>query len=227
MRPAQGALQAAALFPVLCVAWGGLLEPNLYGLSPFSPSSSQWKSAVTSSNASASYQITGRDVTKPFPSAEMEGWTINITAVDLSPLELGWDLKVMAPPSLYSKVDPDTVANEAMAQNVRNSNGLVITNVDPSWFFCTFISLSGNSFSNNSQSNNPDNKATKPDGDCSPFLSQNCIDAIEKKASTSYSIIGDIPVNQYGARGHCRGFDLPKECGDPYWDFGGDVWNRK
>ncbi|OAA62963.1 hypothetical protein ISF_04839 [Cordyceps fumosorosea ARSEF 2679] len=226
MRPTPVGSLSAALLPTLCAAWGGLLEPNGLGLSPFDPGSKQWIDAVASSNASASYKVTGRDVTKPFPGSEMDGWTINVTAVDLTPFELGWDLKIMAPPSLYSKVDPDSIANKTVAQNVRNANGLVIANVDPSWFFCTFISISGSTFGNSSQSNNPENKETRPDGDCSPFLSQSCIDAIEKTASTSYATTDSLPVNPYGARGDCRGFGLPKECGHAYWDFGGDFWNR-
>lgn len=226
MRVIREGLLLGALLPVLCTAFGGILEPG-GGLYPISAGMKQWKNAVAWSNASASYTITGRDVTKPFPSSEMDGWTINITAVDLSPFELGWDLKIMAPPSLYSRVDPNSIANKTVAQDVENANGLVITNVDPSWFFCAFVSLSGSSYTNSSTWNNPDNKATKPDGDCSPFLSQNCIDAIEKTASTSYSTMVSLRANPYGARGDCGGFLLPKECGDPYWDFGGDVWDRK
>lgn len=227
MRPTLKACLLATLLPTLSAAWGGVLEPNDFSFEPFDAGSKQWKSAVAESNASASFKFTGRDVTKPFPSSEMEGWTINITAVDLTPFALGWDLKIMAPPSLYTKVDPDSITNDTVAQSVRDANDLVITNVDPSWFFCTFVSLGGSSFPNSTQGNNPEDKSTKPDGDCSPFISQSCIDAIEKEASTSYGTGYSLAQNPYGARGACGGFDLPKECGDAYWDFGGDVWNRK
>lgn len=217
---------SALLLPARCAAWGGLLEPTTGGLYPYTPDSSSWQRAVANSNASASYAFSGRDVTKPYPSSEMGGWAINITAVDLTPYEMGIDVRIMAPPSLYTKVDPKTITNDLEASNARYSNNQIIDNVDPSWFLCTFITIGGD-FQNASLFDNPDNKPTKPDGDCSPFLSSDCVKAIEKVASTSYVSNFSFKNNPYGARGYCRGFAIPEECGNVNLDFGGDFWSSK
>lgn len=117
-----------------------------------------------------------------------------------SPHAVGIDLRIMAPPSQYGKLESKRIKYLTETEVVEFAGDTIVADVDPSWFMCSFVSLDIPSM-NYSNSNNPDDKMTKPDGDCSPFLSDECIKAIEEKTSTSY-ILGypNILENPYGTR---------------------------
>ena len=153
----------------------------------------------------------------------MDGWTLNITAVDLTPYELGWDLRIIAPESLYTTVDPKTISNETEADNVRLAGGKVIQNVNSDWIVCNYISWGGNTFEKPEDA--PKDLHSKPDGDCSPWLSDSCIKAIEKTASTSWATDYDMRINPFDARALCLGFKLPDECNGTSLDFPDWPWS--
>lgn len=198
--------------------WGGFGTTS--GLDPLDASTHAWQRAVAQSNASAVYSLPGRDITKPYPASPMDGWKLNITAVDLSPVEMGWDLRIMAPESLYTTVDPEANTNKTERDVLRKAGGKVIQNVDESWTMCHFVSWGGQSYEQPEKA--PKNISTKPDGDCSPWMSDACIKALEKAAAsadrTPARITRDLPVNPRTA---CSPpYDIPTECDGVDLDFG-------
>lgn len=211
--------------PTASVAWtGGFLSTGaIDGLSPYNADSHDWKMGVAYSNASASYNIKGYDVTKPFPSSEVDGWMLNITAVDLSPIELGIDVRIMAPSSWYTHVDYRNITNDNERSNVYDAGGLVVPDVDPSWYTCVMVTLGPDSYSQPANTTNPNDIETTPDADCSAYASKECIAAIEKAASTSWRN-ANLTHSMFGGRGYCDGFSTPPECGNADWDFGSSVW---
>lgn len=199
-------------------AWGGFspyLVDNLHGIGAASP---QWKQAIAYSNASSSVSFTGRDVTKPWPASPMDGWTISMTAVDLSPSVMGYDMRLIAPKSLYSTVDPNKVVNDTDATDVELAGGKVITDVNPDWVMCNYVSWGGQSFENPKKAFNT-SIPSKPDGDCTGILPDNCIAALEKAAATSY----DTYDGYKHFRASCRNFEIPDECDGLDLSFGTDA----
>jgi hypothetical protein len=144
----------------------------------------------------------------------MDGWVIEVTAVDLlrKPVTketfrhedypryevIGDDIKIIAPKSLYK---PSTNASDAKAP---------IVNAHNDWVFCAWDWFNP-SYSNQSQWRNPDNLDAKPDGSCEQWIPEPCIKAIEKQASTAYSMNYE-PRGFYRSRYTCEDLDVPEEC---------------
>lgn len=220
MQPTLSSISLWAAFASTTVAWGGFGEYLVDDLAGVSAASAQWEGHVAYSNASSTVTFPGRDVTKPYPASVMEGWTINVTALDLRPDAMGWDVRVIAPESLYSTVDPEKIANDTDANNARLAHGKVIKDVDPSWAMCFYVSYGGQSYE--APSKEFKDLPNKPDGDCSPWISDECIKALEKTASTSW----DTDDTYKHWRVNCYGFEKPKECDAYDLDFGlGEVYS--
>lgn len=167
-----------------------------------------WNNATASSNASGTITIPGYNVSKPWPGEAMDGWTINVTAVDLhrDPLRengqysgaIGMDVKIIAPQSLYVK-----------STNV-SDGGMPIVDVNQDWVFCMWHWFSP-SWSSDPEKYNPGNKKMKPDGSCEQWITPACISALEREASTAYYIRSE-PLGRYGQRHVCEDFDIPVQC---------------
>ncbi|KAF4464548.1 hypothetical protein FALBO_8612 [Fusarium albosuccineum] len=228
MAPRLAAV-AAAFVPLLTLvpqpveAWlwpfGGYARPS--GAVGIAANGSTWLDAVAKSNASGSVSFKGYDVSKPWPGKPMDGWTISATGVDLSKgpdfshgylpqayyqPTIGDDVRVIAPESLYT-----TKSN-------LSERGRPVVEVHSSWVFCAWLWFLP-SYGNASTANNPKNLEAKADGSCSPWLSDDCIKALEKQASTSYSLNYE-PRGVYGSRHRCGDIDIPEECSVPYLDDG-------
>lgn len=208
-------LSAATVTQAGFFGWGGFGRTD--GLSPLDANSREWRRGVALSNASAIYSLPGRDITKAYPGTPIDGWKLNITAVDLSPIEMGWDLRLLAPASLYTTVDPKTIDNQTESYLAAIADGKIIPNVHESWTVCQFISWGAQSYEEPEKA--PKNINTKPDGDCSPWMSDACIKALEKAAAsakrqpaTVYKSIPIIPriacVPPQHVPAECAGVDL-------------------
>ncbi|KAJ3550221.1 hypothetical protein NM208_g112 [Fusarium decemcellulare] len=228
MAPRLAAVAAAfgpllTLVPQPVEAWlwpfGGYARPS--GAVRIAANGSTWLDAVAKSNASGSVSFKGYDVSKPWPGKPMDGWTISATGVDLSKgpdfshgylpqahyqPTIGDDVRVIAPESLYT-----TKSN-------LSERGRPVVDVHSSWVFCAWLWFLP-SYGNASTANNPKNLEAKADGSCSPWLSDDCIKALEKQASTSYSMNYE-PRGVYGSRHICGDIDIPEECSVSYLDDG-------
>lgn len=190
-------------------------EPETGSLGPVNPEDRYWMSTVAHSNASAVFSIPGRDITKPWPGTSMDGWTLNMTAMDLFPSAIGWDLRVVAPESLYSDSPKPSAGGNFSDEILYNvTNGKEIK-VDPEWVVCTWFTMSADdTWENMTRSDNPKDLATKPDGDCSQWLSDKCVKALEKTAQTSYSRNKRLEKYTYQPRVSCKPLGWPDECKD-------------
>lgn len=214
MFPTLSSISLCAAFASTAVSWGGFGEGLVDQVASFSADEAQWQGHVAYSNASSTVTFPGPDVTKPYHASVMEGWTLNMTALDLRPGAIGWDFRVVAPESLYSTVDPTKIANDTDAQNARRAHGKVIKDVDSSWAMCLYVSWGGQSYENSTKEFK--DLPNKPDGDCSPWISDECIKALEKTASTSWDTLDGYKH----FRANCYGFKPPKECDAYDLDFG-------
>lgn len=194
-------------------SWGGFAGEGALFM-PISAGDVQWRYAYEDSNATANYTFTGRDVTKPYPGSAQDGWTMSITALDLSPVEMGWDFRLAAPRSLYKAINPDTMENQTEAEFVRLAGGNIIPNVDPSWIVCNWLGWGASSYSGPANETFKD-VPSKPDGDCGEVLSAECIKGIEEAAAKSWHTLdGKLSKNDFNIRAGCDGFEVPKACGD-------------
>jgi len=191
----------------------GYGEPFKGRVGPFDSNSTAFLEVVAASNSTGIYKIPGFDISKPYPGAPIDGWTLRIAAVDLShPKEqysydsfarvemLGYALSIQSPPSL---IKDSVIPNQGK-----------VVNADPSWGMCLW------NFAhpvNRTWWNNPDNKPLSPDGSCKGLLSDACIAALERAASDEYRFqVVDSPRNatRLGSLVTCNSLSTPKECGE-------------
>ncbi|KAF6836439.1 hypothetical protein CPLU01_03723 [Colletotrichum plurivorum] len=178
-----------------------------------------WLDAVENSNSTGTYTMPGYDVSMPWPGAPMEGWTISKTAVDLSNLPrnsepesrmtavVAADLKIIAPESLYvpSKDESD--------------HGKPVVNVHPDWVFCAWRWYDPPA-DNRLLGTYNGSLAVPEDGSCTKWLSEECVKAVEKQATTAYAVHSDTE-GMYGVRHTCAGINTPDECQGTRVDYAG------
>ncbi|KAL0935897.1 uncharacterized protein CTRU02_208111 [Colletotrichum truncatum] len=217
MRPRDitRAVISATLVPRASAAFcpwgfGGYAEPC--GAERIGADDKVWINAVEASNSSGTYTMPGYDVSKPWPGTPMDGWTLSKTGVDLSGLRrdgrrgslysglavVSSDIKIIAPKSLYV---PSTNASD---------HGRPVVNAHPDWIFCAWRWYTA-PYNNKTLFTNPDNLELPEDGSCAQWLSDECIKAVEKQASTAYWINSE-PGGRYGSHHTCHDLDVPDEC---------------
>jgi hypothetical protein len=188
--------------------FGGYGAP--YGSSgPYEANTPGWLKAVNASNSTGLFKIPGYDVSQPYPGKPIDGWTLSLAAVDVDlpgtqyindkevdNRMIGYSLTLQAPDSLLKHL-PD---------------GSQIVNVDKSWGMC-FWNWEAPNFTNKTRFNNPTSKPLNVDGSCTGFLSDACIAALEKVASTNY-YYDDQVGGDYNSTLRCSDMDTPKECGE-------------
>jgi len=210
-----GLLQIASLALTANAAldrgFGGYGDAFLERVGPYDANSTEFLRAVEQSNATGVFRIPGYDVSKPFPGAPMDGWTLSITALDFSDPDgrgrrmdpdyesmMGYSMKIQAPDSLLTS----------------GPAGDKAVNAHDSWGMCLYNW--GHPF-NKTLWNNPSNKPLNPDGSCKGFVSDACIAAIEKKA-LGYSSVAtsrNESRNPFGSMVRCSGFPMPDDvCGE-------------
>ncbi|KAK1763027.1 hypothetical protein QBC33DRAFT_550771 [Phialemonium atrogriseum] len=185
--------------------FGGYGAPFSGRVGPFDANSTEWLQAVDESNSTGLFHIPGYDVSKPFPGKPMDGWTFSVAAIDVptgrerhiySERMVGYSMTLRAPDKLIKA----------------NAAGTKAVSVDSSWGMCLY-NWETPTFNNRSWYNNPGNKPLADDGSCVGFLSDECIAALEKAASTGY-FIEDLPIGPYDSRLRCTDVKTPVECGE-------------
>jgi hypothetical protein len=177
-------------------------------VAPYDANSTAFVNAVAASNSTGIFKIPGYDVSKPFPGASIDGWTLSMAALDIShptvvdathePM-IGYSLSIQAPEALIKDTGDGTKA----------------VNADPSWGMCMWIFYPPSS-KDKTLWNNPTNKPLADDGSCQGFLSDECIAALEKQATwQAYPADPARPKSngQFGSRVGCNIMHFPDECG--------------
>ncbi|KAK3374196.1 hypothetical protein B0T24DRAFT_554094 [Lasiosphaeria ovina] len=221
----SGVAALASLLILPAHAWtyrgfGGYASAFQERVGPYDANSTAFLDAVAASNASGLFRIPGYDVSKPFPGEPVDGWTLSVTALDLSQYDyrqadadeamLGYSLTIRAPDALLAA----------------NPDGTKAVRTDPTWGMCMW-SFGHPSHVNKTRWNNQANKPLAADGSCKGFLPDACIAALEKQASTSYRV-ADSPSESkgpYGSMASCdrvggdagRYYNSTKDLQD-YWD---------
>ncbi|KAK0727757.1 hypothetical protein B0T26DRAFT_695646 [Lasiosphaeria miniovina] len=188
--------------------FGGYADAFQERVGPYDANSTAFLDAVAASNASGLFRIPGYDVSKPFPGEPADGWTLSVTALDLSQYDyrqadadeamLGYSLTIQAPEALL----------------VTNPDGTKTVRTDPTWGMCMW-SFGHPSHINKTLWNNQANKPLAADGSCKGFLPDACIAALEKRASTSYWVADSAAQSKgpYGSMVSCDRVGVPDECG--------------
>jgi hypothetical protein len=186
--------------------FGGYGSAYPGGVGPYDANASQFLNAVDTSSATGLFKIPGYDVSKPYSGEPMEDWTISIAALQLTRSHwyrevdagpwgqnqsamLGHSIKIQAPDSLTKT----------------NADGTKTVNTDPTWGMCMW-DWGLVSHQNKTRWNNPDNKPLAADGSCKGFIPDTCITALEKVASTSYTL-----YNSSTTKGHTK-YGSPVGC---------------
>ncbi|KAK0648206.1 hypothetical protein B0T16DRAFT_388487 [Cercophora newfieldiana] len=181
--------------------FGGYATDSRIG--PYNANSTYFLSLLSQSNATGTFSLPLPDVSKPYPGAPIDGWTLSISMLDIpdpSPPKtgdesiLGYATTLTAPPSLL-KPAPD---------------GTKLVAASPEWGMCLW---NFGEPSRDQPPNNPDNKPLSPDGSCSGFLSEACIAALEKGATDSWQIVSENKTSHFGSKVTCSSLSAPAACG--------------
>nr|XP_036586249.1 uncharacterized protein CTRU02_03634 [Colletotrichum truncatum]KAF6796656.1 hypothetical protein CTRU02_03634 [Colletotrichum truncatum] len=182
-----------------------------------------WNEAVANSNHSTTVALPEYNVSQPWPGTPIDGWTITNTAIDLSRYNavieegvvltgfIGTDIKITAPKSLYV---PST--NES-------DHGLLNVNAYPDWAFCMWA-WSQSMKDNGTLAESSSSQDQPADGSCEQLASKECIAALEKAASTAYTMNYELRESTNGMRHHCDGITVPQECYGSRFDTKDRFW---
>lgn len=190
--------------------WGGYgQDGQARDLTGVNANSQEWMDGVAASNASGTFSIPGYNVSEAWPGSSIDGWTITITALDLSsqkedPL-IGYDIKVAAPDTLFTE------------SNDSNDGGASIVKANEDWVFCGWHLSTPPSGNETGSFLKGSDGETRPDGSCAGMLSNDCIDALEKQAKTAYNNTGsgrDLWGWSGGSGYSCNTLDIPDSCGE-------------
>jgi hypothetical protein len=201
--------------------FSGYAEAFRGGVGPYDANSTEFEAVVAASNATGVFKIPGYDVSKPFPGEPIDGWTMNVAAVDLSrATRRSWNT---GEDGIQRLVFSDAMVGHSMTIQApeslikTNDDGTKVVNTHPSWGMCMWNYGSPNQLQKE-RWNNPDNKPLAEDGSCKGFLSDACIAALEKGAGSSYKVADpadeDKYKGRYGFLTTCGSFLRPDECGD-------------
>lgn len=190
--------------------FGGYGNPFYGRVGPYDANSTAFLEAMEDSNATSIFKIPGYDVSKPFPGEAIDGWTLRITALDLSKPKHGYviingDSRVMVGDASVLKAPDSLLRTQA--------DGTKTVDAHASWGMCIW------NFDHPVQKekwNNLENKPLKEDASCKGFLSDACIAALEREAAKSsvYDIqTSTAKATRYGSVVGCRTLKTSDECG--------------
>lgn len=157
--------------------------------SPNKMSIEEWQSRFKSSNATGTYAFEGYNVSEPSPANKtVDGWTATIRVANITD-----DPDADQP---YPGIDISVKALDGMKLPELNSSQTNSSN----WHVCMSFWTIGR------MEDRTTNDAQDDNGDCSSFLSQECIEAL-KDAGIAHS---------WNGRRCGNAPRLPRECGDYY-----------
>jgi len=190
--------------------FGGYGEAFYGRVGPYDANSTAFLEAMEESNSTAVFKIPGYDVSKPFPGQPIDGWTLRVTALDLSKPKHGQEIingnsRVMVGDALVIKAPDSLLKTQA--------DGTKTVDAHPSWGMCIW---DFDQPVEKEKWNNPENKPLSEDGSCKGFLSDACIAALEREASKGpvYQIRSSVAgASRYGSVVACRSLKTPEECG--------------
>jgi len=167
---------------------------------PYNANSITFLSLLSASNATGILSLPLPDISKPYPSALISGWTLSVAMLDIpeprptskDETMLGYATTIAAPSSLL-KTAPD---------------GTKLVSASPEWGMCLW---NFGEPTRDRPSNNPSNKPLSPDGSGTGFLSSECIAALEKGATSSWWIVNK--TSTFGSKVTCSTLSAPPECG--------------
>lgn len=192
--------------------FSGYGEPFAGRVGPYDANSTAFLEVVESSNATGIFRFAGFDVSKPYPSGPLDGWTLHLAAVDLSQPKRSYSFSSDYPVEMIGHAlsikAPDSLIKDGAEP------GTKIVDVDPSWGMCLW---NFNHPTEREFFNNPENKPLSPDGSCKGLLSDACIAALEREASDSYAY-SPVPsrnnATRLGSFVTCDSLSIPDECGE-------------
>lgn len=188
--------------PAVALAWQGFNDPSDH--MPISANDTQWIEAAERSNSTAIVNFFDRDITAAFPGTRLLGWVLKLTSVDLSPHQMAWDLKIVAPSATVSNAPPD--GPDKALDDV--ANGQVIANTTD-WAACALVSWGSGSIDPGTF---PKKAVTDPKGVCSSWLPNECISALENSATAPFKMFKPGKVTGGLGRRVCAAPELPKAC---------------